>query len=391
MAPVANYARRATTFLVALFLWIHALFFLNVQSPLISTLTKVLRLGAFEVVLFGLLLVLSILGGSGFWRTLGSFAYIYFFPFVLLVYALYGCAMLVRAVHKLLKSQANLQFGITAAPAQKTVATIPVVPQTADDGPKKSRAAGDILRYLARPFERFTVLWGILLIVTSHTVILWLCLVVVSIQLARKIVRLGTVLICSDQLLRKIGEALIKPLNDCLALLAGVTREASPSNELKNLWSQVTSYRKIVEYLKNEYIITRWAWILAVVFFGFVYIYFAVLFSFAYCGIARLGGLSASWLNWLVTSLFIPFFISGFPGPWELKLLGGLHCLLILSVGFGTLASFLRRALSDFHKGAIEVSDLLTQQAINEKYAILEEKFSAGATPTVVTSEPKRL
>jgi hypothetical protein len=46
----------------------------------------------------------------------------------LLVYALYGCAMLVRAVHKLLKSQANLQFGITAAPAQKTVATIPVVP-----------------------------------------------------------------------------------------------------------------------------------------------------------------------------------------------------------------------------------------------------------------------
>jgi hypothetical protein len=96
-------------------------------------------------------------------------------------------------------------------------------------------------------------------------------------------------------------------------------------------------------------------------------------------------------LNWLVTSLFIPFFISGFPGPWELKLLGGLHCLLILSVGFGTLASFLRRALSDFHKGAIEVSDLLTQQAINEKYAILEEKFSAGATPTVVTSEPKRL
>jgi hypothetical protein len=46
--------------------------------------------------------------------------------------------------------------------------------------------------------------------------------------------------------------------------------------------------------------------------------------------------------------------------------------------------------LSDFHKGASEVSGLLRQQAINEKYAILEEKFSAGVTPTIATNDPKR-
>jgi hypothetical protein len=91
MARVAERVRRATTFLLAVLLWTHALLFLNVQSPAISEAAGLLRLTSSEIVLFALLLSFSFLAASGFWKTLRSLAYIYFFPFVLFMYFLYFC------------------------------------------------------------------------------------------------------------------------------------------------------------------------------------------------------------------------------------------------------------------------------------------------------------
>jgi hypothetical protein len=69
MAKLSESVRKGTTVLLALFLCLHALFFLNVQSALISKCTQLLRLTASEVVLFALLVIFSSLA-----------AYIYFPP-----------------------------------------------------------------------------------------------------------------------------------------------------------------------------------------------------------------------------------------------------------------------------------------------------------------------
>ncbi len=105
MANVFEIIRKMTTFFLAVFLWLHAFLFLNVQSTLISRCTQLLHLTTSEVVLFGLLFIFSCLTASGFWKTLLSLAYIYLFPFVLLAYAFYGCFVIVRAINKWFRAQ----------------------------------------------------------------------------------------------------------------------------------------------------------------------------------------------------------------------------------------------------------------------------------------------
>jgi hypothetical protein len=80
MATFSEIVRRVTTFLLAAFLWLHALLFVNIQSALLTKCSRLLRLTTSEVVLFALLVIFSFLAASGFWKTLLSLSYVYFFP-----------------------------------------------------------------------------------------------------------------------------------------------------------------------------------------------------------------------------------------------------------------------------------------------------------------------
>jgi hypothetical protein len=79
MATLSELIRKTTTFFLALFLWLHAIFFLTVPSSVTARSIRLLRLTSSELVLFGLLLVFSFLTASGFWKTFRSLVYIYFF------------------------------------------------------------------------------------------------------------------------------------------------------------------------------------------------------------------------------------------------------------------------------------------------------------------------
>ena len=127
--------------------------------------------------------------------------------------------------------------------------------------------------------------------------------------------------------------------------------------------------------------LSRCAWILGIVFLGSIYIYMAVLFSFGYYGIARVSGVRYSWPDALVTSLFIPFFVSDLPKILAVKVLGGIHCSLVVAVGVGTIMNFLRRKLDAVRTASVELSNRLGERDIQEKYLILEEKFSNTPGP----------
>jgi len=120
---------------------------------------------------------------------------------------------------------------------------------------------------------------------------------------------------------------------------------------------------------------------LGTIFLAGLYAYIAALFSFAYYGIARVSGLSYSWPDALVTSIFFPFFFRDLPKILWIKVLSGIHALLLLGVGVGTIVNFLRRKLDDIRRAATEVSDRFADQIIHEKYLILQEKFSPVTTP----------
>jgi uncharacterized protein len=175
-----------------------------------------------------------------------------------------------------------------------------------------------------------------------------------------------------------------------LAAIAVVSREDDKSKDLEKLWNQTKNLRKTFNYLKNPYLLSRWAWVIGIVIIGSIYTYFALLFSFAYYGIARVNGVSYSWPDALVASLFIPFFISELPKLTVVKLLGGIQCSLVILIGIGTIMKFLRHRLDAICKAAAEASDRLADEKIQEKYIILEEKFASVATQSPTPKEAVR-
>ncbi len=225
-------------------------------------------------------------------------------------------------------------------------------------------------------------LWCLLLVATSHRTIVWLCLLVVLVHLARKIFFILKVLFFSGPWIAKIAPALLTGLHTAIGALSAVTSDTAPTNDLKNLWNQLNLWKKILNFLKNPYLLSRWAWLLGIVFLGSIYFYIAVLFSFAYYGIARLHGIPFLWTDALISSVFIPFFVSDLPKLLEVRIVGGLHCLLVLAVGIGTVVNFLRRKVDAVRRAATELSDRLAEQSLQQKYLLLEQKVAATSPPS---------
>jgi len=84
-----NVASNLIRFCLAVFLWSHAFFLLNIQSRIAEYIRGRVHVTTAEAILFVLLLTFSFVAGSGFGQTFVNLVYIYFFPFVLLFYAVY--------------------------------------------------------------------------------------------------------------------------------------------------------------------------------------------------------------------------------------------------------------------------------------------------------------
>ena len=388
MATFCDYIRRGTTFLLAVLLWLHALFFVNFQSAAISECTRLLRLSSSELVLLALLIAFSFLAASGFRKTLGSLAYIYGFPFVLLGYALYGCFLLLRSIHRWIKSHSNAPPS-SGQVGPKTI-TVPVqVPESPGKPADGGKPALEFLRLLARPFRRFMLLWCILLLVTTHVAIAWVCLVVVLVHLARRLALLRFV-IFAEPWLRRAGADLLTQITNHLAALANITRDVIPDKELRALWASVSTWSKVLNFLSDRYVLSRWTLVFVIVFLGSVYTYVAVLFSFAYYGVGRVSGLSYSWPTALVTSLFIPLYASNLPPSLAMRVLGGIQGFVVLALSVGTAWNFLRGKIDAVHAAVSDLQARLAEQTIQEKYRILEEKCAVTTTPALPAKDTTR-
>lgn len=176
-----------------------------------------------------------------------------------------------------------------------------------------------------------------------------------------------------------------KSLETTLEKLAIVTDESPPTPELKSLWTSVKAFESGVRFLENERLVSKWAWLFCGAFLGSVYRYLSLLFSFAYFGVARASGTLLSWPECIVTSLFIPCLIGDLPRVVALKLLGGIHCTLIVTVGTGTIFRYFRRRLESIRSVATIVGVRLADQTIRDKFSILDGKFGQ-TTPSPNTT-----
>ncbi len=377
--------RRLTTFLLAGLLWAHVLLFLNLNSRRLSGIDNFLHLNFSEVVLLVLLLLFSLLAASGLWGMVKSFAYIYFFPFIVLAYGLYLLFLLLRSLNNWFQGKEPKLVPQTLSGQSKAIEASTAKIGSAEDN-KKQKKSPNILQFVTRPLRRFTILWCILLLVASHKYVIWVCLIVISLQLGRKIIVILRSVFFFDVWLKKFWQSISSAVETGLAALATVSAEATRTKELENLWNQMRVWKKTFTFLSDTNLISNWGRVLAVVTFGSLYVYIAIIFSFVYFGIASVSGLKLAWPDALVTSIFIPAYVTDLPHVFALRLAGGLHFALVFLVGIGTVMNFFRKRLEEIRISAMKISDRFSEQNIQEKYLILEAKYAQATTSTSAQS-----
>jgi hypothetical protein len=79
--------------------------------------------------------------------------------------------------------------------------------------------------------------------------------------------------------------------------------------------------------------------------------------------------------------LFIPLFAKELPKTILLRVLGGVHFSLAVTIGIGTFFGFLQRRLFAIRTAATVVNDKLIDKIFEEKFLILGTKLEVSPAP----------
>src|SRR5690242_20611903 len=89
MSAIVDRARKVMRFLLSAYLWLHACFILDGHSTAVRFLTATFHLSLAETVILVVIIVFTFVAGDGLWQSTLNTLYIFFFPFILLFYAVY--------------------------------------------------------------------------------------------------------------------------------------------------------------------------------------------------------------------------------------------------------------------------------------------------------------
>lgn len=374
--------RRVIRFCLALFLWSHALFLLNVQSKILEYLKNRVEVTSAEAILFVLLLTFSFLAGAGFWRTFVNLLYVYFFPFVLLYYFFYWPVRLLRLRFPKVSTarSADISAGtlVVQASPSSVVLTAPI---SENKGETESRLWA-VLGLLSRPFRKFAYLWCLLLLLATHKPIVGLALTVLLIQLTGKIYWVTKLFWSSKTFLARAATAISTFLNDTINKLTSVNFESTPLTELKNLLTQVKGFKSALQFVTNSSFVSRIAFGIGLLMLVCAHVYFALIFSCVYVGAAKVADMKFAWSDSLAISFFILAYVTELPKTLPLRLLGGIHFTLFLTLGAGTVVSYFRRQLEPLRSVLASVNVRLSEDEMQRRIIVLQTKVDAAETAT---------
>lgn len=379
MAESFTVIRKTMRFCLAVFLWSHALFLLNAQSRILGHLGNLQQVTTAEAILLILLLIFSFVAGSGYGETIVNVLYIYFFPFVLLFYFFYWPIRLLRILNLKLARSGDIRpdsLVIQLASPNTVVLTAPIS-ESKSEVANKSLAA---LELVTRPFRKFTFLWCLLVLFATHKPIVWISLTVLLLHLIAKIYWVTKVFWSSKTFLARAATAISTSLNDTINKLTNVNFEVAPLTELKNLFNQIKALKVAFGFLTKSSFASRLAFGIGLALLACAHLYFALIFSCAYVGAAKVAGLTFAWPSSLTVSLFILAYVTELPKTEMLRILGGIHFTLVLALGAGTVVSYFRRQLEPLRSALTLVNARLYEEEMQAKFVILQTKVESTET-----------
>lgn len=381
MNQLLHWIRKLTRFVLAILLWLNALLLLKVTPPSLSPLALRLHLGLGEVTILLLIAMSSVLLSYGWKNIAVDMLYLYFFPFVLLYHFI---RLTLRASGYFVKIFSPASPRLSSSGSALTVRVQSSVPTVSN---AQTQATGkhffslrSVLRHSLRPFFQFTLLWSLLLLLASHRWLLWAALIIVLAHLARTLVKVLGLAVFSIKGLSQLEDRIKKYAENLIAKILSL-EQIEPTQDVRQAWMSITGLQLGIAFLRNRQRAVQWMIFMAVLVFGAIYLYIAVLFGFAYYGVARIQLIPYSWGEAFVTALFILFEIGSLPHNIWIQILAGIQCLFVIMVGGGTIFGYLQKKIDSVYKAADFLNSRFQDEEIRRKIEMLSEKFKVS-TPT---------
>jgi hypothetical protein len=313
--------------------------------------------------------------------------YLYFFPFVLLYYFIRVTFWLGSCLVTVFSQAGPLQSspGSALTIQGQSIGSPVSKPQPQVVG-ERSFSLRNILRHSLRPFFQFTLLWSLLLLLASHRWLLWAALIIVLAHLARTLIKVLALAVFSIKGLSQLEDRIKKYAENLIVKILS-TERFEPTQDLRQAWMSITGLQLAITLLRNRQRAVQWIIFIAVLIFGAIYLYIAVLFGFAYYGVARIQLIPYSWGEAFVTSIFIPFEVGALPHNIWIQMLAGIHCLFVLIIGAGTIFGYLQKKIDSVYKAADFLSSRFQEEEIRRKIETLNEKFKVPAPTTTVATK----
>ena len=317
---LASQLRKTIRLGAAILIWLNALAIFRPSIPLQSYLDFTARHVGIEPLslsVLALITALSIASAYGFKNFALDFLYVWLFPFISVWYSAKALFALFKLLHRGVRvvaptPDATMNISETiplflsikpihtdGIPAQGTGATS--APGEGGGG-KCSRTKKTRFWILERVLGRSTLLWGLLVYVSSSHTLISVGLAGVLFGLIRDNLRLWF----GASSIKRINDEIHKNASEWLSRIAEATRRqnqinpASPLNRagsfflLKGLVNAVAKTREASEVLI----------LITLIAFGLLYVWLSLAFYFLYVGIAKLTMLPSDWPKWSDSLLF---------------------------------------------------------------------------------------
>jgi hypothetical protein len=346
-----------------------------------------MNLNVGELAVLCLIAALSVLAAYGIGNILVDLIYIYFFPFVLLYYAGRVAYKVVRAVNRVfvrLGTEDVQPLDINSIPGFPSPTMLPTgsatqgQPAVASAKSTHSGLKNRFQRLITAPFVRFSLLWCVLLLLSTNRKLLWIALAIVLFHIGRALIAIVGVAIFSTNWLSQLEDRIRSKAEAWIENIVAANESAPPEN-LSQTVGALAGLQFALALLRNRQRVAQWAMFLGLLVFVAVYLYLALLFSVAYCGVAKLTHVALSWSDSLVYSIFILFAYSDLPKNAWLKGLAGFHALFVVGLGLTTIFGYLQRKLNSLYSIADALNSRLEQPDVRTKIVVMAEKLKPTA------------
>jgi hypothetical protein len=376
--------RKLVRLLLAIVIWAHAVFLFQVPDAALRHWLPRMNTSFGEFILLALIIGLSILASYGWGKVTVDLIYIYFFPFIMLFHVGRLAVRLILKLGKFMNGAeadesaevpyyAQLSLPILTPVAK---ATVPDVSQVATEAGERKPFARKLTNLFWRPFRRYTLLWCVLLLLTTHRIFIYLALGIVLLRLVDLVIGVLALSFTANGWFTKISAQINRLIDDHMSKISSA-KDSAVTQEVKNAWLGLRGILIGVAYLRDRRKVAQWTVFLGCVAFVIIYLYLALLFSFTYYGIARLQNIAWSWSDALLTSCFIPIAYPDLPYTKLLRLAGGVQWLCVIALGASTVIGFFKQQLEAFHSIAENIGRRFERDEVKATIIVVNEKLAA--------------